>query len=80
MIFSGMPGVSGAGAFVPALGYSKPSGTALPGNYSLEISNIPTYKCVLSPKTPIALILKITESAASFTPEIRQSENTIPQT
>lgn len=79
MIFSGMPGVSGFGAFVLGRGYSEPF-TPGTGNYEIEFDRIQTYNCVLSPKSPIALVISITKSAAEFTPEILQSENTIPQT
>ncbi len=80
MIFSGMPGVSGAGSFLLGVGYFVSPAPVLPGNYSIEFSRIPNYQCVLSPKVPIALVVSITNLGVEFDPEILQSENTIPQT
>lgn len=80
MRFSGMPGVSGLGYFVPALGYFLSPASVSPGNFSITINRIPTYGCVLRAKSPIALILRVNNHGAEFTPEIFISENTIPQT
>jgi len=79
MIYSGMPGVSAFGSFVPGLGYTVIS-TASPGNFSLEFETIQNYQCVLSPKTPIALIISINKFGTAFTPSVFISENDIPQT
>jgi hypothetical protein len=80
MIFSGMPAISGLGHFLLGRGYSVPTDTSTPGNYSFEITQIPTYSVVLSPEMPIALIVKIENYGAEFTPEVLISENSIPQT
>jgi hypothetical protein len=80
MIFSGVPGVSGLGAFVLGRGYTLPVTPAQNGNYSIEYTNFQTYTCVIRPRVPISLITKIYRYDAEYDPAILISENDIPHT
>lgn len=80
MIFSGMPGVSGLGAFVLGRGYSVPVPVAeTAGNYDATLSLINTYACSVQPTNPVGLITEIFDKGLSVDPAIFQSENAIPE-
>jgi hypothetical protein len=79
-MISGVPGVSGLGSFVLSRGYTIP---VLPKPKNLPeaiFTKIQQYSCVLSPKVPIALVVKIKQSKTSFDTFPKTSENNIPQT
>lgn len=78
-MISGVPGVSGLGSFVLSRGYTIP---VLPGSTvfpEVIFTRFDQYSCVISPLTPIALIVKIKQSKTEFNTFPKSSENTIPQ-
>jgi hypothetical protein len=77
-MISGVPGVSGLGSFVLSRGYTIP---VLPSPKNIPeaiFTRLEQYSCVISPITPIALIVKIKQSKTGFDTFPKTSENDIP--
>mgnify|MGYP003643431164 CR=1 FL=1 len=77
---TGVPAYSGLGYFVPGGGYTLPSGISVAGNFEMTLSKVSVFRCVISPKNPIAIIVKNNRHNVTFVPAVRESENTFPQT
>jgi hypothetical protein len=80
MVISGVLGVSGLGSFVLSRGYTLPVPQAPPFLPEGIFTKFSHTTCTISPRVPIALIVKIKKPASEFKTFPKVSENTIPQT